>query len=1466
MGAALRRLAIVGGGEIAMRIVRAAREHGAARGDPIELIALHEAADRGTLVVRDADEAIEIDGGDLDAVTAALVACGADTAWIGFDGAGAPTLADRCAGLGIATVGPSADALRRAGATNALQPLAVEAGATATDLDGGAARRIDAHVVADGHGSAWVVGLVDASVRDAVGTVLAESAGGTLTAEQRRVARAVALRLTLACGHAGAGTVALRLGLAGSGLSLIGFEPTLTSEHALSELTTGLDLATLQLQIAAGALLGSDPPDARGHAIQAALRVELPAAGLRAGLLRLPAGPFVRVDTSVAEGDILPAEQSLIGAITAWGPDRTQALARLRRALAETLVVIEGGTTNQGLLLELTARPELLRGSPGTTWLEELRETTAATPGPGADVALLQAAIEVAGEQADVERRRFAAFARRGRPYAEAPLSRTVELRHHEQDYRLTVAQIAPRRYRIGVDGAQIDVVAERRGEHERRLTIGRRTARTLTSTLDADLLVEVEGTPHRVARDDGGIVRNPAPAVVVALPFAVGDEVHAGDVVAVVESMKMESSLIAPFAGRVRALLATPNVQVGAQAPLVQLEPLGHRSGRSDGADRVVFTSAPPAGTGPLDAAMWLLLGFDVSQAEAEHAIRAARTTDSGVEAIGEAERRVLECYADVRMLTRPRHEDTDEETLLRSPQEHFHAWLRTLDPEAEGLPPRFATALQRALRHYGVESLDRTPALEDAAYRLFIAEQRGVAARGVALALLDRCLDASPAPAPAGASHLRETLDRVVQVAERRDPEVADVARECRWRLFDEPLVAAAREAVLDEALLCLDGLAAGGGEAHRREDVAMVVRCPFPLVTAVAERLSWPGHRQRVLLEVMTRRFYRMPSLRGFGDADGMLTATYTFAGRERHLATAFIALEDLEQATARFAGFAAGLPAGAEASADLYARWDGPAPDSDALARDLRARLSVAALPASVHRIVVAVAVPVRGRGLGAVETFTFRPGPDGLYEDEFLRGMHPMIAHRLQVWRLSNFKLDRLPSAEDVYVFHGVARENPKDERLFAIAEVRDLTAVRDEDGRLTALPEFERMYVEALEGLRGFQAHRAAGRRLQWNRVLLYVWPQIDLTPAEMTGLLARLAPATEGLGIEMVLVRGRLREGDGVVRDRVLRFFSPAGAGVLVEVDDPPTRALEPLDEGARRIVSARRRGTPHPAEVLKLLGGAFEEHDLDDAGQLVPVSRPVATNSASVVVGLVRNVTARHPEGMLRVALLGDPTRALGSLAEPECRRIIAALDLAERLGVPLEWFALSAGAKIAMDSGTENMDWIADVLRRIIEFTQARRRAERRRDGHQRRRPAVLERRGDDADAHARHPRDDARQRDGADGQAGARLLRRGLRRGQPRASAASSGSWAPTGRRSTGRPTSTAPAGCSCATTTTPTSRPASASRAARRPPTRANGTCGRSPHHGAGLRSADRRRHLQRRHEPRAQEAVRHPLA
>ena len=117
----------------------------------------------------------------------------------------------------------------------------------------------------------------------------------------------------------------------------------------------------------------------------------------------------------------------------------------------------------------------------------------------------------------------------------------------------------------------------------------------------------------------------------------------------------------------------------------------------------------------------------------------------------------------------------------------------------------------------------------------------------------------------------------------------------------------------------------------------------------------------------------------------------------------------------------------------------------------------------------------------------------------------------------------------------------------------------------------------------------------------------------------------------------------------------------------------------------------------------------GTFVEHDLDDDGALVPVDRPAGGNSAGVVVGVASSPTVRYPEGVRRVVLLGDPTKAMGSIAEPECRRLLAAIDLAAAMDVPIEWFALSAGAKISMDSGSENLDWVARVLRRLVEHTQ-------------------------------------------------------------------------------------------------------------------------------------------------------------
>ena len=359
------------------------------------------------------------------------------------------------------------------------------------------------------------------------------------------------------------------------------------------------------------------------------------------------------------------------------------------------------------------------------------------------DLALLQAAIELADRDIADDRARFYALARRGRPQASDALSRTYELRHRGESYGLAVSQIAPDRYRVTVEGQSVELSARRLGAHERRLELLGRTHRTLTSMQGEDLVVEVDGVPHRVSRDDGGIVRSPSPALVVSLPVSPGDIVDTGDVVAVVEAMKMESSLTAPFRGRVKRVLVGENVYVAAQAPLVALEAL-ERGARSRPGERLSFAplmalddAAPDPCRENLRRMEWLLLGYDIGVPEVERMIadlhgqcalvpagRSAsglaktglRTSHpvAGDPALIPGEDRLLGMFADLRAVSRPQAVDQEPGSeLVPSPQEHLHAWLRSLDAEAEGLPARFIAALRRALDHYGIESLERTPAI---------------------------------------------------------------------------------------------------------------------------------------------------------------------------------------------------------------------------------------------------------------------------------------------------------------------------------------------------------------------------------------------------------------------------------------------------------------------------------------------------------------------------------------------------------------------------------------------------------------------------------------------------------------------------------------------------------------------------------------------------------------------------------
>ena len=406
-------------------------------------------------------------------------------------------------------------------------------------------------------------------------------------------------------------------------------------EHPVTEAVTGLDLVKLQLHVAAGGTLEGEPPAPVGHAIEARLNAEDPAMGFaptpgRVQVLDLASGPGVRIDRGIAAGDVIPPDfDRMVAKVIAYGRTRDEAIARLKRALRESTVIVEDGTTNRAFLLAILERPEFAAGEVDIAWLDRLGVSGEMEATHDADAALLQAAIELADDETATERASFYAFARRGRPEAGAQVSRAVEVRHRGQAYRIVVAQLAPGRYRADVDGTAVEAAVERLSGHERRITIGGETHRTMISRQGADLLVEVHGVPHRITRDDGGFVRSHGPSVVVAIPVNEGDEVAEGDVVAVVESMKMETSLTAPFAGRVRRVLTGTNVQVPAHTPLLQLEAIEDEAAEQT-AERVEFSGEPLEAGDPCAAALdrlrWMLLGYDVSGDEVRRALAAVQ------------------------------------------------------------------------------------------------------------------------------------------------------------------------------------------------------------------------------------------------------------------------------------------------------------------------------------------------------------------------------------------------------------------------------------------------------------------------------------------------------------------------------------------------------------------------------------------------------------------------------------------------------------------------------------------------------------------------------------------------------------------------------------------------------------------------------------------------------------------------
>ena len=1333
------RIAMVNRGEPAVRLIRAVRELNEEHGYGIKVIALHTEAERRTLFVRSADESVclrgvsSADGPYLDheELERALRVSRADAVWVGWGFvAEDPVFADLCERLGLVFIGPPASALRQLGDKAEARLLAEKIGIPVDVVAGG--RNIEVQIIADAYGTVWAPGIRDCSIQRRNSWKLVEESGSpTLGTEQDAELRTAAIALMQAAGYRGVGTVGFVYQPSDKTFAFLKVNPRLQSDHPVTEATTGLDLVKLQLLVAAGEHLNGDAPAEIGRAIEARLNVEdadqdfAPAPGTVV-LLNLPSGPGIRVDTGIAAGDVIPpGYDSMVAKIIAWGRDRPEALSRLRCALRETTVVLRDGTTNKSFLLDLLDRPEVVSGDADTGWVDRLGAIkTKTAPARHADIALISVAIDEYDAEEALERRTFLGSARGGRPRASHAVGRKIELHYQRQIHRVVVAQVGSRRYRLEVDGGLIDATVDRLSPFETRLGLGGAPFHIVSVAGPAGHLVEVDGVSHRIAGDQSGVVRAPAPAVVVAVHVTAGDDVKAGATIAVLESMKLQTPVQAPRSGRVREVFARVNSQVDAGAPLLRLDrPVGEAIVSDVPAVRF---SAPRSGDASepqararehLDALRAMITGYDVSAKRALSLVAEygeLRNELAQDPELRRAELALLTTFADLCELSRnrPTSDEEDLDERVHSPREHFHTYLHSLDVEQESLPTGFRTRLSRVLRHYGVTNLERSPELEEAVYRVFLAQEGAADQIPVVVALLQRWLDESDASTGPSRDEVREVLDRLIVATQLRYPTVGELARSIRFRYFDNPVILAAREQVYAGVREHLQYLDEHQGAADYEERIEVLTAGPEPLIRLLAQRIGLNTTGLEPMLEVLTRRYYKIRKLEDVRpfllEGRQFVTGSYELGGKRLHLISATGALSELPACLVSVAGLAVAVADPADLVVDLYLSGD-PAADPDPVAATLAEALSN--MPALVvgRRVTVTV-----GDRIGArVQQYTFRPRQGRMEEERVIRGMHPMIGQRLELWRLKNFKGTPLPSTEGTYLFHVVAHDNPADERVVAFAEIHDVTPLRDGSGHVVAFPAVERKVAACLESIRAEQVKRGTTRRLDANRIVLYVWPPIEVPLKELSGFARATAPTTVGAGLEqiMMLVRHRTQP-DAELKEVALIFTYRPGAGVGVTINEASTEPLAPLDEYTQKVRRSHARGTVYPYEIVPMLtgaGGSFVEHDLDEAGRLVPVDRPAGRNLAGIVTGVVSTPTARHPEGMVRVALFGDPTKSLGSVAEAECARVMAALDLAEEMAVPVEWFALSSGATISMDSGTENMDWVARALRRLITFTQ-------------------------------------------------------------------------------------------------------------------------------------------------------------
>jgi len=454
-------------------------------------------------------------------------------------------------------------------------------------------RHVEIQIFADSHGNAVHLFERDCSLQRRHQKVIEEAPAPGLSDATRTAMGEAAVAAARAVAYEGAGTVEFLYD--GSGFYFLEMNTRLQVEHPVTEMITGIDLVEWQLRVACGESLPLKQQEItrNGHAVEARLYAEDPARGFLPSTgtlsrLRFPAQlEHVRVDAGVEQGDSVTVHYDpMIAKIIAWAPDRGSAIDRLRVALEHTEV--DGVRCNARFLWEVLGKDAVRSGAVNTRLLEQGKPGTAEESADAQRDAWLIAAcarLVCAPGMAGAD------LAAGGRPWASGtgyrlngPPARRVALRSGETAHWLSV-ESEDTAEAITLDGVRYRVALS---EHSAERIAGRIDGRPFRASLAWEgetLHLRRQCLLHTFQPDTGaapagsasheGQCRAPMPGHVLNLRVAENQLVAAGEVMVVLEAMKMEHALTAPWAGRVTAVKVQQGERVDEGADLVFLEPL---------------------------------------------------------------------------------------------------------------------------------------------------------------------------------------------------------------------------------------------------------------------------------------------------------------------------------------------------------------------------------------------------------------------------------------------------------------------------------------------------------------------------------------------------------------------------------------------------------------------------------------------------------------------------------------------------------------------------------------------------------------------------------------------------------------------------------------------------------------------------------------------------------------------------